>query len=101
MLNTGNMRALKLVPLIRVIAGLKTGEDAVYFYNRLVPDGVRWVSYHSPAEPELVLVDRDVNEFLSELRVPDDGAESTGASGQPKEGKPCQLGSSPEVKLGS
>jgi serine/threonine protein kinase len=101
MLNTGNMRALKLVPLIRVIAGLKTGEDAVYFYNRLVPDGVRWVSYHSPAEPELVLVDRDVNEFLSELRVPDDGAESTGVSGQPKEGKPCQLGSSPEVKLGS
>ena len=79
-LNMGNMRALKLVPLIRVIAGLKTGEDAVYFYNRLVPDGVRWIFYHSPAEPELILVDRGVNEFLSDLRVPDNDAEGADVS---------------------
>ncbi len=80
MLNSGNMRALELVPLIRVIAGQKTGEDAVYFYNRIVPDGVRWVSYHSPAEPELILDDRDVAEFLSDLRDPDGDGESPGVS---------------------
>jgi serine/threonine protein kinase len=34
LLNSGNMKALELVPLIRIIAGQKTGEDAVYFYNR-------------------------------------------------------------------
>jgi len=80
LVNTGNMRALELVPLIRVIAGLKTGEDAVYFYNRLLPDGVRWVSYHFAAEPELILADRDVDELLSDLCVPDDAVESTGVS---------------------
>ena len=80
LLNSGNMRALELVPLIRVIAGQKTGEDAVYFYNRLGPEGIRWVSYHSPAEPEVVLEDQDVVEFLSDLRVPDGGATSVGDS---------------------
>ncbi len=76
LLNTGNMRALELVPLIRLIAGLKTGEDAIYFYNRRTRHGVRWVSYHSPAEPELILDDRDVDELLSDLHPPDTGVES-------------------------
>jgi hypothetical protein len=81
LLNSGSMRALELVPLIRVIAGQKTGEDAVYFYSRLLPDdGVRWISYHSPAEPELILDDSDVVELLSDLRVPNSGVDGTGAS---------------------
>lgn len=81
MLNSGSMRALELVPLIRVIAGQKTGDDVVYFYNRVLPDGVRWVSYHSSSESELIIADRDVVEFLSQLRVPDGEAEnSSGAS---------------------
>jgi hypothetical protein len=71
LLNTGSMRTLELVPLIRVIAGLKTGEDAIYFYNRRIRDGVRWVSYHFPAEPELILEDRDVDKLLSDLQSPD------------------------------
>jgi serine/threonine protein kinase len=75
LLNAGSMRALELVPLIRVIAGLKTGEDAIYFYNRRMRSGVRWVSYHFPAEPELVLDDPDVDELLSDLSSPDTGAQ--------------------------
>lgn len=75
LLNTGSMRSLELVPLIRVIAGLKTGEDAIYFYNRCTRDGVRWVSYHFPAEPELMLEDRDVDKLLSDLQSPDVNAE--------------------------
>jgi serine/threonine protein kinase len=75
LLNTGSKRALELVPLIRVIAGVKTGEDAVYFYNRRVRSGVRWVSYHFSSEPELILDDPDVDELLSDLHSSDTGAE--------------------------
>jgi serine/threonine protein kinase len=80
LLNTGNTKALKLVPLIRVIAGKKTGEYAVYFYSRRAPGAIRWVSYHSPAEPELTLADQDADEFLSDLCVPGDGALSVPSS---------------------
>jgi hypothetical protein len=76
LMNTGNTRALKMVPLIRLIAGEKTGQDTVYFYNRRVPGAIRWVSYHSPAEPELILADQDVDEFLSDLCVPHDDVPS-------------------------
>jgi hypothetical protein len=48
MLNTGSMKALELVPLIRVNAGLKTGEDAVYFYNRRTREGVGGFPITSP-----------------------------------------------------
>jgi len=75
LLNTSSKRALELVPLIRVIAGMKTGEDAVYFYNRRLRDGVRWVSYHFSGEPELILDDPDVDELLSDLHSPDNCAE--------------------------
>jgi serine/threonine protein kinase len=77
LLNTGSMKALELVPLIRLIAGLKTGEDAIYFYNRHMRNGVRWISYHFLAEPELILDDPDIGELLSDLRLLDTGAEGT------------------------
>jgi hypothetical protein len=67
LLNDGSPGALELVPLIRVIAGSKTGEDACYFYNRLEGDEVRWVSYHFHADPELVLPDDDVTELVTSL----------------------------------
>jgi hypothetical protein len=69
LLNPGSPTALQLVPLVRVIAGQKTGEEACYFYNRLLPDGVRWVSYHFRPKPELIEDDRDVVELLSEFRA--------------------------------
>lgn len=70
LLNDGSPCALDLVPLIRVIAGSKTGEDACYFYNRLEADDVRWVSYHFHADPELVLPDDDVMELVTSLLAP-------------------------------
>jgi hypothetical protein len=66
--NVGSLKALELVPLIRIIAGQRTGEDACYFYNRLESNAVRWVSYHFQPEPEIVLADPEVIEFLSDLR---------------------------------
>jgi serine/threonine protein kinase len=70
LLNDGSSSALKLVPLIRVLAGSKTGQDACYFYNRLQDGEVRWVSYHFHAEPEIVLPDPDVIELLAEMSLP-------------------------------
>jgi serine/threonine protein kinase len=66
MLNDGNLRALRLAPFIRVLAG-KTGQDACYFYSRLEGTGVRWVSYHFHAEPELVLPDDGLADLLATL----------------------------------
>ena len=66
MLNDANLRALELVPFIRVIAG-NTGQDACYFYNRLEGAEVRWVSYHFHADPDLLLPDEDVIELLAAL----------------------------------
>ncbi len=77
MLNSGSQKALELVPLIRILAGQKTVQDACYFFNRLRPEGVRWVSYHHRAEPELVLPDSDIVELLSSLRY--DDSRSTGS----------------------
>lgn len=67
LLNEGNRNALELAPLIRVMAGGKTGQDACYLYSHLHTGQVRWVSYHFHAEPELVLPDTDVGELLATL----------------------------------
>jgi hypothetical protein len=68
LLNLGGSKALELVPLIRILAGQRTGEEACYFYNRLESNQVRWVSYHFQPDPELLLEDPDVVEFLSDLQ---------------------------------
>ena len=77
LLNDGNLRALELVPFIRVIAG-NTGQDACYFYNRVEGAEVRWVSYHFHADPELLLPDEDVIELLATLSGADTTAEEPG-----------------------
>jgi len=51
LLYLGSLKALELVPLIRIIPGQKTEEGACYFYNRLESNRVRWVSYHLGAAP--------------------------------------------------
>jgi hypothetical protein len=66
LLNDGSRQALELVPFIRMLVG-KTGEDACYFYSRVEATGVRWVSYHFHADPELVLADDELVEFLAKL----------------------------------
>jgi hypothetical protein len=66
LLNDGSLRALELVPFVRVLAG-KTGQDACYFYNRLEGAEVRWVSYHFHADPELLLPDEDLIDLLATL----------------------------------
>lgn len=72
LLNGGSRHALQLVPLIQVMPAPKIDEDTCYFYNRMEPDGaVRWVSYHSVAEPELILDDPDVAKLVAETKLPE------------------------------
>jgi serine/threonine protein kinase len=70
LLNGASRHALELVPLIQVMPAPKIDEDTCYFYSRVDRDGaVRWVSYHSAAEPELILEDPDVTKLIAECKL--------------------------------
>jgi serine/threonine protein kinase len=62
-------KPLEIAPLIRILPGPKTGEPACYFYNRLKEGHVRWISYHFHAEPEIILDDNYLVQFISELKA--------------------------------
>jgi hypothetical protein len=49
----GSGRSLKLLPLVRVGPSPQSVKNACYFFNRLEPDGARFISYHYTDEPEL------------------------------------------------
>jgi hypothetical protein len=69
LLERGSHRALELVPLVRLMRGPKTGEEACYFYNRIQRDGrVRWISYHFHPESEILREDGLVVQFISQLQ---------------------------------
>src|SRR5690606_33213652 len=52
-LTDGNLTALKLLPLVHIGASPPSAHNACYFFNRLEPNGVRFVSYHYAHLPEL------------------------------------------------
>ena len=69
LLERGSHKALELVPLVTIMRGPKTGEEACYFYNRIQKDGrVRWISYHFRAESEILREDDLVVQFISRIQ---------------------------------
>lgn len=54
-------------PFIRIMESPKTQQKACYFYNRVVKDGVRWLSYHFESESEIVCQDAEVISTISLL----------------------------------
>jgi serine/threonine protein kinase len=66
LLQNGSLRALALVPFLRVLAS-STGQEACYFYSRLDGSAARWVSYHFQAEPELTAPDDELAALLANL----------------------------------
>ena len=60
-------RALKLLPLVKVMPSPKTEENACYFYNRQQTDGIRFLSYHFGSDAELVEEFVDVAVVLKHL----------------------------------
>lgn len=57
-------RALKLLPLVKVMPSPRTEENACYFYNRKQKDGIRFLSYHFDADSEVVEQFSDVADAL-------------------------------------
>ena len=48
----------------------KTQENAIYFYNRMKGDEVRWISYHFDKESEIISPDSEVTSAIKLLQAP-------------------------------
>lgn len=59
--------ALELVPLIKMDSPPMSEATACYFYNRIQPDGVRYVSYHYAAEAERKYTPNEAQAVLRDL----------------------------------
>jgi hypothetical protein len=57
-------RALRLLPLVRIMPAPKTAQNACYFYSRRKGEKVRFVSYHFEQEAELIDEFRDTVEAI-------------------------------------
>lgn len=55
LMNASNHNPLKLQSFIRILTSKKTGEEAIYFYNKSDENNITWISYHYKPEPELNL----------------------------------------------
>jgi len=64
---------VELLPFVRLMEGPKTQANAVYFYNRMLGNEVRWVSYHFDKESEIISPDNAVNSAVK-LLMPSDNA---------------------------
>ncbi len=47
-------KSLKLIPFIKMGASPESVRNACYFYNRLVDEGARFISYHHEEEAEII-----------------------------------------------
>jgi len=56
-----------LLPLFIVVPSPPSAENACYFYNRIGPDGTRFVSYHFEAQGEILDKFEDTSEVIKEL----------------------------------
>jgi len=72
LLDMSSRTPLEVVPFFRMMPGPKTEETACYFYNRVVKDGVRWVSYHFEQEAEVVKPDKILLDLIQELEGTDE-----------------------------
>jgi type I restriction enzyme M protein len=62
----GNI-SIKLLPFLRIMHSPETERNTCYFYNRVEPEGVRWITYQFQEESELTLPDEDVEAALDLL----------------------------------
>jgi SAM-dependent methyltransferase len=60
-------RALELIPLIKIDSPPMSERTACYFYNRIQPDGVRYISYHYGPEIERKYTSDEARAILTDL----------------------------------
>ena len=63
----GQTRALRLLPLIKIMPSPRTQENACYFFNRTKGDVARFLSYHFEADSEVTLPSDDMTKTLTGL----------------------------------
>ena len=63
----GAVKALKLLPLIRLGQSPESAKNACYFFSRLEPAGSRFVSYHFADNPELTGTFAEATEAINRL----------------------------------
>jgi hypothetical protein len=63
----GEVMALELRPLLRIMPSPQSEENACYFYNRREDGKVRFVSYHFDADADVLIDAPDTLAFLDEL----------------------------------
>ncbi len=68
MYTPGQITALKLLPLVKIMASPANVANACYFYNRLEKGGIRFVSHYFEPEPEIT---SDFPEALIALKLID------------------------------
>jgi hypothetical protein len=67
---------LELLPLIRAVKADVAAESAVYFFDRASRHEVRWLSYDSQSQPEVITAIPDwLPTFLADLDAPSRGGE--------------------------
>ena len=59
--------ALELVPLIKMDSPPMSETTTCYFYNRIQPDGVRYISYHYATEAERKYTPNEARAVLRDL----------------------------------
>lgn len=63
LVSVNEQRALQLIPMVKIIK-TKPIQDACFFYNRRVNHGLRFISYHFEAEPEIIRNFNDTDNIL-------------------------------------
>ncbi len=63
----GENRALRLLPMVKIMPSPKTEQNACYFYNRRQADGIRFLSYHFETDADIVELFEDTDRVLNTL----------------------------------
>lgn len=71
LLHENQKRPVELLPFFKLMESPRTQQNACYFYNRILGDEVRWVSYHFDSDAEVICPDDEVHSALSLLRPAD------------------------------
>ena len=58
-LHENQLKPIMLLPLICMRGSPETQKNACYFYNRMVGNDVRWVSYHFDKESDITEIDKE------------------------------------------
>ena len=75
LLAKGERIPLKLLPLVKVMPSPKTRQSVCYFYNRMHPDGIQFISYYFAEDAAVIHAFKDTADMLQILLAPVQGEE--------------------------